>query len=95
VLASFGTTSDALLDIVSGRFRPTGKMPFTTPISEAAVERQLSDVPGNLKGPEYGLFKLKEGLEYKGKIGLEALKNNRPYFLNEGLLFLGEWNYLI
>ncbi len=67
VLASFGTTSDALLDIVSGRFNPTGKMPFTTPISEAVVEKQLSDVPGNLKGPGYGLFKFKEGLEYKKK----------------------------
>ena len=67
MLASFGTTPDALLDIVSGRFHPTGKMPFTTPISEAVVEKQLSDVPGNLKGPGYGLFKFKEGLEYKKK----------------------------
>lgn len=67
VLASFGTTPEALLDIVSGRFHPTGKMPFTTPISEAVVEKQLSDVPGNLKGPGYGLFKFKEGLEYKKK----------------------------
>jgi beta-glucosidase len=67
VLASFGTTPEALLDIVSGRFHPTGKMPFTTPISEAVVEKQLSDVPGNLKGSGYGLFKLKEGLEYKKK----------------------------
>lgn len=67
VLASFGTTPDALVDIVSGRFHPTGKMPFTTPISEAVVEKQLSDVPGNLKGPGYGLFKFKEGLEYKKK----------------------------
>jgi beta-glucosidase len=67
VLASFGTTPEALLDIISGRFYPTGKMPFTTPISEAVVEKQLSDVPGNLKGPGYGLFKFKEGLEYKKK----------------------------
>jgi beta-glucosidase len=67
VLASFGTTSDALLDIVSGRFHPTGKMPFTSPISEAAVDKQLSDVPGNLKGPGYALFKFKKGLEYKKK----------------------------
>ncbi len=67
VLASFGTNPEALLDIISGRFHPTGKMPFTTPISEAVVEKQLSDVPGNLKGPGYGLFKFKEGLEYKKK----------------------------
>jgi beta-glucosidase len=65
VLATFNTTADALLDIVSGRFNPSGKMPFTTPVSEAVVETQLSDVPGYLKGKEYGLFKLAEGLSYK------------------------------
>jgi beta-glucosidase len=48
-----------------GKFNPTGKMPFTTPVSEAAVEKQLSDVPGNLKGPHYSLFKFNEGLSYK------------------------------
>ncbi len=67
VLATFNTTVDALLDVVSGRFRPTGKMPFTTPVSEAAVEKQLSDVPGNKKGIGYALFKFGEGLQYPGK----------------------------
>jgi hypothetical protein len=40
-------------------------MPFTTPISEAVVEKQLSDVPGYLKGKDYALFKLNEGISYK------------------------------
>ncbi len=31
VIATFGTTTDALLDIVTGKFNPTGKMPFTYP----------------------------------------------------------------
>ena len=65
VLATFGTTNEALLDVVLGKFNPTGKMPFTTPISEAAVDKQLSDVPGYLKGKEYALFKFDEGLGYK------------------------------
>ncbi len=64
VLATFGTTPDALLDVVTGRFRPTGKMPFTTPISEAAVLHQKEDVPGYLEGPAYPLFKYGEGLGY-------------------------------
>ena len=64
VIATFGTTKEALLDIVLGKFNPTGKMPFTTPISEDAVEKQLSDVPGYLKGKEYSLFKFKEGISY-------------------------------
>lgn len=65
VLATFGTTNEALLNIVLGKFNPTGKMPFTTPVSEAAVDKQLSDVPGYMKGKEYGLFKFDEGLGYK------------------------------
>jgi beta-glucosidase len=64
VIATFNTTLDALLDVVTGKFNPSGKMPFTTPVSEAAVEKQLSDVPGYLKGKSYALFKYNEGLSY-------------------------------
>ena len=65
VLATFNTTVDALLDVITGKFNPGGKMPFTTPVSEQAVELQLSDVPGNLKGAAYPLFRFGEGLSYK------------------------------
>ena len=65
VLATFGTTNDALLDIITGKFKPSGKMPFTTPISEDQAQQQLSDVPGYLKGKQYGLFWYDEGLQYK------------------------------
>ncbi len=65
VLATFGTTTNAVLDVITGKFNPTGKMPFTTPISEDAAQKQLSDVPGYLKGKEYGLFWNNEGLRYK------------------------------
>lgn len=64
ILATFGTTPDALLDIVTGKFNPTGKMPFTTPISEAAAEQQKEDVPGYREGSAYPLFKYGEGLSY-------------------------------
>lgn len=64
VIATFGTTHEALLDIVLGKFNPTGKMPFTTPISNEVVDKQLSDVPGNLKGKSYALFKFDEGISY-------------------------------
>lgn len=67
VIATFGTTTDALLDIVSGKFNPSGKMPFTTPVSETVVEKQLSDVPGFLKGKDYALFRFDEGLRYPKK----------------------------
>jgi beta-glucosidase len=64
VIATFNTTQDALLDVFTGKFNPTGKMPFTTPVSEEAVSKQLSDVPGYLKGKEYPLFKYNEGISY-------------------------------
>lgn len=64
VIATFGTTTDALLDIVTGKVSPTGKMPFTTPVSETVVQTQKTDVPGYLEGPGYALFKYAEGLQY-------------------------------
>ena len=65
VIATFNTTTAALLDIITGKFNPLGKMPFTTPISDEAVQKQLSDVPGYLKGKDYPLFRYGEGLSYK------------------------------
>lgn len=64
VLATFGTTPEALLDVVTGRFKPSGKMPFTTPVSEKVVKSQKEDVPGYLEGAGYALFKYNEGLSY-------------------------------
>ncbi len=64
VIATFGTTTDALLDIISGKVGPTGKMPFSTPVSEAAVQNQKPDVPGYREGTGYALFKYAEGLTY-------------------------------
>ncbi|MEA5426505.1 glycoside hydrolase family 3 protein [Arcicella lustrica] len=64
VLATFGTTSEALIDVVTGAFNPTGKMPFTTPVSEKVVAENQSDVPGYLKPKGYALFKFGEGISY-------------------------------
>jgi beta-glucosidase len=64
VLATFGTSSEALLDVLSGKFNPGGKMPFTTPVSRKAVLDNQSDVPGYMKPKEYALFRLGDGLSY-------------------------------
>lgn len=66
VMATFGTTPEAVLDIVTGQFNPSGKMPFTTPISDEAAQNQKSDVPGYMEGERYGLFHFDEGLSYIG-----------------------------
>jgi beta-glucosidase len=67
VLATFGTTSDALLDVITGKFNPSGKMPFSTPVSDLAVTNQKEDVPGYLEGKDYALFNYDEGLSYVKK----------------------------
>ncbi|WP_369753984.1 glycoside hydrolase family 3 N-terminal domain-containing protein [Flavobacterium sp. WC2409] len=64
VLATFGTTPEALLAVINGKFNPTGKMPFTTPISMKAVLENQSDVPGYLKPKGYALFHYGDGISY-------------------------------
>jgi beta-glucosidase len=69
VLATFGCTVDALWDVLTGRFRPVGRMPFSTPVSEEAAARQRSDVPGYLEPEGYSLFRHGEGLGYRANAG--------------------------
>lgn len=64
VLATFGTTYEAVLDVVSGAFKPSGKMPFSTPVSRKAVLENKSDVPGHLEKKGYALFNFGDGLSY-------------------------------
>ena len=62
VLATFGTTPEAILDIVAGKFQPSAQMPFSTPISDQAAQNQKSDVPGYMEGQGYELFRFDEGI---------------------------------
>ena len=64
IVATFGTTATALLDIVSGSYKPTGKLPFTIPVSQQAVAENKSDVPGLREPGGYALFKFGDGLRY-------------------------------
>ena len=61
LLASFGATDDALLEIVFGRAAPSGALPFELPSSMDAVRRQLPDVPYDSDDP---LFPFGHGLSY-------------------------------
>ncbi|RZA34975.1 MAG: glycoside hydrolase family 3 protein [Lysobacteraceae bacterium] len=46
VLATFGVTDIALLDVVSGKFKPQGKLPFALANKLEAIVGKQSDVPG-------------------------------------------------
>jgi beta-glucosidase len=61
LLADFGATDAALLDVVFGRTGPTGKLPFELPSSMEAVRAQLPDLPHDSRDP---LFPYGHGLSY-------------------------------
>ncbi len=61
LLVDFGVEDSALLDVVIGKGRPEGRLPFELPSSEAAVEQQLPDVPSDSKQP---LFRRGAGFSY-------------------------------
>ena len=54
-------SDEALLDVLFGRFAPTGRLPFEMPSSMDAVRAQLEDVPHDSKAP---LFAIGSGLTY-------------------------------
>ena len=60
-LMVFDVFDSALLDVVFGRFKPVGKLPFEVPSSMDAVRAQLEDVPFDSKDPT---FAFDHGLTY-------------------------------
>ncbi|SDJ39442.1 glycoside hydrolase family 3 protein [Streptomyces indicus] len=60
VVADFGASDAALLDVVFGHARPEGRLPYELPRSMAAVEASPSDVPNSTEDP---LFPYGAGLD--------------------------------
>lgn len=61
LLATFGASDAALLDVLTGAFAPSGKLPFELPSSMDAVRAQKEDVPFDSAQP---LFPFGAGLTY-------------------------------
>jgi beta-glucosidase len=53
LLGEFGLSDEALLDVLTGRARPEGKLPFELPSSMREVEAQRSDVAHDTARPLY------------------------------------------
>lgn len=66
LLANFGANSAALLDVIFGRFSPSGRLPFELPSSMDAARQQKSDVPYDSEDP---LFPFGHGLTYGDTAG--------------------------
>ena len=69
VIATFGVKPEALVDVIRGRFNPTGKLPFTVPANQKAVDNEKGDVPGFGEDPSY-VYRAKNGAEYRYNFGL-------------------------
>ncbi len=61
LLADFGASDAAVLDVIFGRVAPSAKLPFELPSSMEAVRRQKEDVPYDSGEP---LFPFGHGLTY-------------------------------
>jgi beta-glucosidase len=61
LIADFSSQDDIILDLVFGKFKPTGKMPFELPSSMQAVLDQKEDLPYDSKDP---LFPFGAGITY-------------------------------
>jgi beta-glucosidase len=64
LLGSYGSSDEALLDIVFGVAQPEGSLPFDLPRSMAAVAAGRSDVPFDTADP---VFRFGHGLRYGGQ----------------------------
>jgi beta-glucosidase len=53
LIANFGVSDEALLDVLTGRARPAGKLPFELPSSMEAVAAQRPDMPHDSARPLY------------------------------------------
>ncbi|KAI6274303.1 hypothetical protein MCOR27_003898 [Pyricularia oryzae] len=61
VFGSFGSGSEAFLDVVFGQASPEGRLPFDLPRSQKAVEASREDVPYDTENP---VFRFGDGLRY-------------------------------
>jgi beta-glucosidase len=62
LLANYGASDAAVLDVIFGKAKPEGKLPFELPSSMEAVRNQKEDLPYDSKDP---LYKFGFGLSYE------------------------------
>ncbi|GAA1806341.1 glycoside hydrolase family 3 protein [Agromyces neolithicus] len=65
ILANFGNSTTALMDVVSGEFNPQGKMPFALAGTREAILQQNSDTPGYDETDDGALYPFGFGLSYE------------------------------
>jgi len=61
LIADFSSQDNVILDLIMGKFKPTGKLPFELPSSMEEVLKQKEDMPYDTKNP---LYKFGAGIGY-------------------------------
>ena len=62
LIADFSSKDNVILDLILGKFKPTGKLPFELPSSMEEVLKQKEDMPYDTKNP---LYKFGAGIGYE------------------------------
>lgn len=65
IVAGFGASDTALMDVLSGEHPPQGRMPFALPATPEAVLEQDSDAPGYDESADGALYDYGFGLAYE------------------------------
>ncbi|WP_324653986.1 glycoside hydrolase family 3 protein, partial [Georgenia sp. H159] len=64
ILAGFGMSDTALMDVLTGKYAPQGKMPFALAGTREAILEQHSDAPGYEETEDGALYPFGYGLTY-------------------------------
>ncbi|PIF29996.1 beta-glucosidase [Flavobacterium sp. 9] len=71
IVLNFGVSTQAVLDIISGKTEPSGLLPVQMPANMETVEKQFEDVPYDMiphKDSEGNVYDFAYGLNWKGVI---------------------------
>lgn len=63
IISTFGVKTESLVDVIRGKFNPTGRLPFTIPANQEAVNNEVGDIPGYDEDPTY-TYRDKNGNRY-------------------------------
>ncbi|WP_338452699.1 glycoside hydrolase family 3 N-terminal domain-containing protein [Niallia oryzisoli] len=76
VIGTFGVKTEALIDVIRGKFNPIGKLPLTIPASKEALVIDKMDVPGFDEAPSY-VYQAQSGDKYGYGFGLSYNKEHK------------------
>lgn len=80
ILLSFGVCNNALLDIISGKYEPSGLLPLQLPANMQTVELQCEDVPRDMecyRDADGNVYDFAFGLDWFGVIDDSRVKQYR------------------